>query len=248
MTRMNRVPATVAVLVLGLALGSAFRLGAEPPPQAATGDSPAGGTAAAPAAPAAPAQGNKPASGAAVAKQGKAPAKGSGKPATAAKPSPPPKPPVPNQAVAQLKPLVGSWACTGRTLGPGPEHPTSGSLGFSWLLDGFWLEARYEEPKGSTANPVPLAWIAHWGFDEVQEGLTADLVDNIGGDASLSTAGWQGDKLIFEGTVHRFHVQFQARDSFVRHGEDQLLHTLEANVNNNWVKLHEDTCNRVPAK
>jgi hypothetical protein len=154
---------------------------------------------------------------------------------------------VPNAALAQLKPLAGAWTCTGRTLGPGPEHATSAALTLSWQLDGFWLEARYEEQK-TAANPVPFSWLSLWGFDELQQSLTAQTVDSSGGSATQSAAGWQGDKLVFEGSSHRFAVQFQARDTFIRHGEGQLVHTLEANVNDSWIKLHEDTCNRAPVR
>ena len=175
-----------------------------------------------------------------------------GKGAKPAKPAPapppaPPKPPVPNAALAQLKPLAGSWTCTGRTFGPGPEHATSGALTFAWQLDGFWLEARSEEQK-ATANPVPVSSISYWGYDDLQQSLAATSVDNLGGTAAQTTAGWQGDKLVLEGPAHRYSVQFQARDTFIRHGEAQLAHTLEADVNGSWVKLHEDTCQRVPAK
>jgi hypothetical protein len=171
-----------------------------------------------------------------------------GKPAARAKPAPPPpKPPVPNAALAQLKPLAGAWTCTGRTTGPGPEHATTATMSFGWQLDGFWLEVRYEEPK-SAANPVPFSWVSHWGFDELQQSLAAVAVDNAGGSATQTATGWQGDKLVFEGPAHRFAVQFLARDTYVRRGEGQLLHTFEANVNDSWVKLHEDSCSRAPAR
>jgi hypothetical protein len=194
------------------------------------------GSAAAPAAKPAPSKG-KPSKAAAP-----------GKPAAPAKPPPaPPRPPVPNAALAQLKPLAGGWTCTGRTLGPDPEHATSAALTFGWQLDGFWLEVHYEEQK-TAANPVPFSWLSLWGFDELQQSLAAATVDNSGGSATQSAAGWQGDKLVFEGSSHRFAVQFQARDTFIRHGEAQLVHTLEANVNDSWIKLHEDTCTRAPVR
>src|ERR1700753_211296 len=60
----------------------------------------------------------------------------------APKAPPPPKAPVPNAMVAQLKPLAGSWTCTGHTFGPGPDHLTKGTLTFAWQIGGFWLEAR----------------------------------------------------------------------------------------------------------
>ncbi len=156
------------------------------------------------------------------------------KPAAPAKPPPaPPKPPVPDPALAQLKPLAGTWTCTTMTL--------------AWHLDGFWLEVRYEEANAA-ANPVPLSSVSEWGFDLLQKTLTAATVDNASGVDTQTTAGWQGDKLVFEGSARRFGTQFLDRDTFVRHGDSQLVHTLEASVNDSWIKLHEDTCNRVPPK
>jgi hypothetical protein len=185
---------------------------------------------------------------------------GKPKPAAPAKPAPPaktanpakqqpapPKPPVPNAALAQLKALEGSWTCAGRTLGPGPEHATSAAMTFTWHLEGFWLEVRYDESK-TAANPVPLSSISQWGFDELQQTLASSTVDDWSGIASQTSGGWQGDKLVFDGTAHRFATQFQARDTFARHGDNQLLHTLEANANDSWIKLHEDTCDRAAAK
>jgi hypothetical protein len=173
---------------------------------------------------------------------------GAAKPAPPAKPPPaPPKPPVPDPALAQLKPLAGTWSCAGRTFGPGPEHPTTATMTLAWHLDGFWLEVRYEEAKAA-ANPVPLSSVSEWGFDLLQKTLTSTTVDNVSGVDTQTTAGWQGDKLVFEGSARRFGTQFLDRDTFVRHGDSQLVHTLEASVNDSWIKLHEDTCNRVPSK
>jgi hypothetical protein len=170
------------------------------------------------------------------------------KPAAPPKPPPPPpKPPVPNAALAQLKPLIGSWTCTGHTFGPGPEHDTSAAMTVAWHLDGFWLEVRYDEAK-TAANTAPFAAVADWGFDELQQGLAAVSVDNFGGSTAQAASGWQGNKLVFEGPGHRFAAQFEARDTYNRRGEDQLGHTFEAEVNGSWIKLHQDVCNRVPAK
>lgn len=172
------------------------------------------------------------------------------KPAAPAKPAPPPpKPPVPNPALGQLKSLAGDWTCTGRTYGPGPDHTTAGTLSFAWALDGFWLEGRYEEPKGDAKNPVPVSWRMLLGYEELQQQLTASTFDNITGAATLYAAtGWQADKLVYEGMAHRATLQFQTRESFVRKGDDQFVHLQEANVAENWIKLHEDTCKRAAAK
>lgn len=172
------------------------------------------------------------------------------KPAAPVKPAPPPpKPPVPNPALGQLKSLAGDWTCTGRTYGPGPDHTTAGTLSFAWALDGFWLEGRYEELKGDARNPVPVSWRMLLGYEELQQQLTASTFDNITGAATLyATTGWQAEKLVYEGMAHRATLQFQTRESFVRKGDDQLLHLQEANVAENWIKLHEDTCKRSAAK
>jgi hypothetical protein len=241
--------ATVLTL-LGAALAATAAAGAEPP--AAGGAA----TTAAPAAPAAPDQAapageakpdTKPDAQAAAKGKSKSKA-GAAKPAAPKKPPPaPPKPPVPDPALAQLKPLAGTWTCTGHTFGPGPDHPTSATMTLAWHLDGFWLEVRYDETKAA-ANPVPVSSVSEWGFDLLQKTLASQTVDNASGVDSQTTAGWQGDKLIFEGSARRFGTQFLDRDTFVRHGDSQLVHTVEANANDSWIKLHEDTCNRVPSK
>ena len=235
-----------AAILLGAALAAtAAGAGAEPP--AAAADS------AAQAAPAAPGQATPAAAttkpDAKTSTKGKPKSKtGAAKPAAPAKPPPaPPKPPVPDPALAQLKPLAGTWTCTGHTFGPGPDHPTTATMTLAWHLDGFWLEVRYEEAKAA-ANPVPLSSVSEWGFDPLQKTLTSAAVDNASGVDAQTTAGWQGDKLVFEGSARRFGTQFLDRDTFVRHGDSQLVHTLEASVNDSWIKLHEDTCNRVPSK
>ena len=248
----------LAVLIAAILLGAA--LAATGAAAAATAEPPAASTgAAAPAAPATPATpdqatttgGAKPdaKASAQTSAKGKPKSKaGAAKPAAPAKPPPaPPKPPVPDPALAQLKSLAGTWTCAGRTFGPGPEHPTTATMTLAWHLDGFWLEVRYEEAKAA-ANPVPLSSVSEWGFDLLQKTLTSTTIDNVSGIDTQTTAGWQGDKLTFEGSARRFGTQFLDRDTFVRHGDSQLVHTLEASVNDSWIKLHEDTCNRVPSK
>jgi hypothetical protein len=41
----------------------------------------------------------------------------------------------------QLKPLIGTWACSGGVFETslGPTHPTSGTLAFNPELDGIWV-------------------------------------------------------------------------------------------------------------
>jgi len=265
-----------ALILLGAALAATVPAAGAMAAQAAPAASPPSAAQAAPAAPAAPASTPSaapaataapaapatpdqaaPAAGATpdIKPDAKAAAKGKSKskagaatPAAPKKPPPaPPKPPVPDPALAQLKPLAGTWTCTGHTFGPGPEHPTTATMTLAWHLDGFWLEVRYDEAKAA-ANPVPLSSVSEWGFDLLQKTLTSQTVDNVSGVDSQTTAGWQGDKLIFEGSARRFGTQFLDRDTFVRHGDSQLVHTVEANANDSWIKLHEDTCNRVPAK
>lgn len=220
-----------------------------PPSQSTTTPTPP--TTAAPAAPsqgAAPPQGTSTPNGGSS-KKTKGKTKDTGKPVKPVKPPPPPpKPPLPNKELLRLKPFTGSWACVGRTYGPGPEHPTAGTMTFTWQSDGFWLESRYDELRGVATNTVPVSSTALWVFDDLQAGVSSLSVDNIGGSATQLAPGWQGEKLIFEGPGHRFGTQFVDRDIYVLHGDGQFLHTQEANVNENWIKLHDDTCTRTTAK
>jgi hypothetical protein len=229
--------------------------GANPPttpaPATATPATATQGTAPpATAAPAAPAQGTTAPSGKSEpSKKGKGKTKDTGKTTKPVKPPPPPpKPPVANKELLRLKPFTGSWTCVGRTYGPGPDHPTAATWSFTWQSDGFWLEARYEELRGVATNPVPVSSTALWVFDDLLAGVSSLSVDNIGGSASQLAPGWVGEKLIFEGPGHRYTTQFIDRDTYVLHGDGQFLHLQEANVNDSWIKLHDDTCTRTAAK
>jgi hypothetical protein len=209
---------------------------AETPP-ATTTTTPATETPAAPATP--------PASG----KDKKSKDAGKGKTAAApAKPAPPPpKPAVPNKILADVKWFDGDWNCTGHSYGPGPEHPTAATVAFAWQLDGFWVQSAYTEPKSAT-NPVPYSSISQWGWDPVAQAIASVLVDNQEGSIAEATPGWIAEKLSFEGSGHRFGVQFEARDTYTRRSASRFLHVFQVNVNGNWVKLREETCNRVAAK
>ncbi len=209
---------------------------AETPPATAT-TTPAAETPAAPATP--------PASG----KDKKSKDAGKGKTATApAKPPPPPpKPAVPNKILADVKWFDGEWNCTGHSYGPGPEHPTAATVAFAWQLDGFWVQSAYTEPKSAT-NPVPYSSISQWGWDPVAQAIASVLVDNQEGSIAEATPGWIAEKLSFEGSGHRFGVQFEARDTYTRRSASRFLHVFQVNVNGNWVKLREETCNRAAAK
>ena len=61
----------------------------------------------------------------------------------------------------RLKPLIGSWACSGEAFASpfGPAHPTTGTQTFTPALGGFWVVVRNAEDK-TPQNPAPLRSVA----------------------------------------------------------------------------------------
>jgi len=157
-----------------------------------------------------------------------------------------PATPKPDPALAALHWFVGSWRCKGQAL-PGPSspgHATVADIRVQPDLGGFWLNVRYTERK-TAANPHPAAGIVHWGYDGEQKKLVSGSVGNAGDYATQVSSGWQGDSLVWEGSVHTGTATLPGRDTFTRRGKNTAVHAGSLQVEGNWQKVDEETCSRV---
>jgi hypothetical protein len=170
----------------------------------------------------------------------------------APKPAPAPAmapagPPAPNPALNQLKFFAGSWQCAGTGYMEGKGHPTAAKVSVGWDLNDFFLSLRYEEQK-TDANPMPVTAVEHWGYSDELKKLVAGQVDSMGGYGTQASAGWVGDKLVWAGDVHMMGTKMPSRDTFARHGDNELTHLGEIQENGVWTKQDEETCYRLAAK
>ena len=153
-------------------------------------------------------------------------------------------PPKPNPALDQLKYLAGNWRCAGTGYLEGKGHPTEATVKAAWDLNGFFLGLRYEEQK-TEANPMPVTAVEHLGYSEDGKKLVCGSIDSLGGYGTQSTAGWDGNTLVWTGNYHLMGMQMLARDTFVKKGDNALTHLGEVQVNGAWTKQDEETCYRL---
>ncbi|HLX09833.1 MAG TPA: hypothetical protein VKY89_18400 [Thermoanaerobaculia bacterium] len=159
-------------------------------------------------------------------------------------PMAPTSPPAPSPVLEQVKWFAGDWQCTGTGYMAGKGHPTTAKVHMAWDLGGYFMGLRYEESK-SAANPMPVSAVEHWGFSEERKMLIAGQLDSMGGYGTRASGGWQGDTLTWVGETHMMGTTMVGRDTFVKHGDDEVTHLGEVQMNGAWTKQDEETCHRV---
>jgi len=132
--------------------------------------------------------------------------------------------PKPATELEQLKALEGNWNCKGKyhasPMGPEKQNVVS-TMKVKRDLDGFFYVIRFEE-KGSKEHKTPWKSEEVWGH---QGGtFTRSLFDNFGGSGQLTSAGWEGDKMVWTGETMGMGGKMPTRQTFTRKGKE--LHYL----------------------
>ena len=153
--------------------------------------------------------------------------------------------PQPSSRLGDLKAFAGNWRCTGTAFQTnwGPEHPTTAKIKVTWVLGRHWLNVQYEEVK-TKQNPNPASGHVHWGYDEGTKKLTGYGVNNFGGHVFVESDGWQGNTIVWSGTMSAGGASFQTRDTFVLNNPREVRHTTEAEMGGHWMKFDEETCRK----
>jgi hypothetical protein len=203
-----------------------------PPPPAAAMPAP---KAAAPAPAAVPAKPAAPAPAAVAAKPAPAPAAA----------APPPPAPKPAPELDQLKYFEGSWKCEGKQpAGPfGPEHPYKSSFKMKKDVDNFWIALEYEQKK-TKVHPMPIKAKGFVGFDSVAKKFVTIGVDNTGGWISESSAGWEGDKLVFGGEGAMMGQKVSFRETYAKKGDKAFTWTGEMKMGKDFISVGTDDCKK----
>lgn len=129
-------------------------------------------------------------------------------------------PPAPAKELAEaMKPFDGNWKCTGKVndnpMGKG--HSYAGKYTQKSELGGFWYVARHEETK-TKDSPTPYSMIMTVGWDPEKKQLSRSDVDNMGGITHGTSKGWEGDKLIWEGSMVGGPEKITFKDTITKKG------------------------------
>lgn len=141
--------------------------------------------------------------------------------------------------------FVGTWKAEGRFHDTpfGAGKPIEMVITGSREDRGHWTIVRTEE-VATDQNPDPLTARYIWGYDEQAGEFVAEWFDANGGRATQRSTGWQGDTLVFEGTITMGGHRLPLRDSFTRLGDDRYYHIGETDLGNGWITVDDETATR----
>jgi hypothetical protein len=124
-----------------------------------------------------------------------------------------PKPP---EQLSAEKWFAGSWSCKGKAFASamGPEHPTATRLDFKMELGGFWLQVKGTITGGPMKGKEAFEGFASWdGSQHVRYDF------HSGGMSKLTSKGWEGDKIVFEGDGTMGGNKVSLKHTITRKGE-----------------------------
>ena len=147
-----------------------------------------------------------------------------------------------------LKYFVGKWQCNGLQTPPaaisGKEFPTKEKLIYSFALDGFWLDLVGESEK-TPGMPLPTVGRnqMHIGYDRLTTSFVAFSHNNRGGYALLSSKGWEGDKLMWSGSMSGL-LKYDTRATITRTSAAEYRALFERMEGGKWMTSGTSTCKK----
>jgi hypothetical protein len=135
-----------------------------------------------------------------------------------AQPAGPPEPPAELQ---QLAGLVGVWKCEGTITVGGKEMVEKSKATFSWDLDRFFVAARMESAR-TKENPAGYKGRIMFGYDTGSKQFVSMGVDNMGGMSMLTSPGWDGDTMEWQGKSRAMGQELDAREKVTRKGPREI--------------------------
>lgn len=151
----------------------------------------------------------------------------------------------PAARLSELDYFLGVWAGTGEFHETpfGPRKTIEMRTTFTLEDRDRWLMVRTRELP-TPDNDAPLTARYLWGFDEGADELTAEWFDSNGGRATQRSSGWDGDTLVFLGTMTVGGFTVPLRDTFTRRGADSYHHIGETDLGQGWIAVDDETFSR----
>jgi hypothetical protein len=133
--------------------------------------------------------------------------------------------------------FVGTWTCKGKRYAGtmGPEGPVADKIQFTMDLGGFWLEVKVTPTAGPMKGKEVANGFASW--DGTQH-VRFDFL--TGGMARLTSKGWDGDKLVFEGERMMGPQKQAMKHTITRKGDNEYASAFEFDGK----PMSDETCTR----
>jgi uncharacterized protein DUF1579 len=151
--------------------------------------------------------------------------------------------PKPAPEMAQIAFFEGSWTCEGKMfatpMGPAGEMKSTADIRKD--MNGFFQTGTI---KGTMANMPPFEGHFYATYDAGMKRFVMLWVDNMGGWAQNTSAGWKGDVMVYEGDGHMGGQTVKGRDTFTKTGTNAMKHATEMQLNGKWTPAGEETCRK----
>lgn len=151
----------------------------------------------------------------------------------------------PVSRLAELSFFDGAWLGTGTFFftASGRPKPIVMDIRNSTGYEGNWVITHTRERR-TADNPAPLEATYFWGYDPARDVFVAEWFDSVGGRATQQSSGWDGDRLVFTGTMTSSGNSFTLRDTFTRRGHSRYHHIGEADFGTGWTTVDEEEVRR----
>jgi hypothetical protein len=145
----------------------------------------------------------------------------------------------------QLDYFKGMWMCKGTAFAMegAPEHAVEGKLTNKWIMNGAWLEYRYDGMK-IKADAKPMSAAGFMGWDAEKKNFAMGGVCSDSCYSTEASPGWDGSDMIFTGPNHMNGMTMTGRDEFHRISATELRYTYQIEMDGKWQKVMEETCKK----
>jgi hypothetical protein len=165
-----------------------------------------------------------------------------------APPAGPPAPPA--ELTAASKYFMGKWKCEGAMpAGPwGPASKSMTNLSFKMELGDFFM-AIDGDMKTDSKPPMKMMFKGMNGYDAATKKMMRTDYDSMGNMATLTSPGWEGDKMVFTGEGMMMGKKAKIRHTMTKKSDTEFSSQFEqAGPDGKWMSMGEDTCKKAAGK
>jgi hypothetical protein len=161
-------------------------------------------------------------------------------------------PPAPApEFTSAAKYFVGNWKCdSSMPAGAwGPGGKGTSTLAFKFDMGDMWMNLDGDMKMADPKAPMHMTFRGLAGYDPTTKKIMRMDWNSSGATMHLSTAGWTGDKLVFEGDGMMMGQKMKLRHTITKKNDTEWTGTMEtAGADGKWTPMGEDTCKKGAAK
>ena len=149
--------------------------------------------------------------------------------------------PKPAAEMANLAWFDGNWTCEG-TAEPGAMGPggkVSSTVKSQADMGGFWQSGTMKSSMGA----MSMEGTFHMTYNPASKQYVMLFLDSMGVYGRETSTGWEGDKMVWSGTMTMGGKDMGVRDTFTKTGPS-MKHVWEGQMDGKWTVMGSETCTR----